>query len=833
MTQVQEIAQFNRMLDITLGIGEPGEAAQQEQGQDIQRLFQLATVLAADDFRDELRPAQAWRRQADRRARAASTPRWVLPHRRAAFLVMAVLALMLAALLAVGPERALAALRGLLGYLPGIGLVDDSAGLRVLAEPVSQTREGVTVTIEQVVVDSQRTVIVYATEGLKVAAANSAGEGGPFGSVQTLRLPDGITLELLPDPGYGGTPEPLIPAFQPVGGWPNYVSRLVYPPVGADVDELTLVIPILETMPAGAAPENWELDFRLVPAPPDMTFAPITVLAAASPSASAAGAGVGTMGPSGLSSVATANGFTLQLESVVELEDGFVLTGRLSWTESAFPAGGGTISAAVIPTLTDASGQVIPIEEVRLDAFQGEYDMPWSFRTNRKIFAGPLVLSVSTIGTVLFPPAEVYEFDLGPNARIGDVWEIDRDLVLGGHTVSLLSAQLIESPDACWGSVLEFRLTSAEPGVAAEVQDAVPEPPCLPSHGGGGGGGGPVDPNVFQGAVAYRSIPTGTHQYSIRASIPDSVVGPWRVIWEPPSISGPTPSPEAQACLTRDAWTQSLSGIEALPAGLGGRLLVSLDVGGLTPMPDPPPNFPPIELVKLDGSDRQSLVNGGWPALSHDGTRLLYTDEWGFHLLDTSTGQDSLLGVDGYAPIWSPDGSQILYTSFPGLSVMQADGSGSFEIDVAGAEIAPPIGWLPDNRTIIHSVMTGEGFSFITRNLDSGETTQLFSVQNKWGFGSVSPDGQWIAFLDRVFGAGYGVFISRLDGSERRTVAAGDIPMLYRLAWSPDGRWLLVNTQDARPSEAVPAYRPILIELSTCRAIALPDVHGYVEGWVR
>jgi len=124
MTQVQEIAQFNRMLDITLGIGEPGEAAQQEQGQDIQRLLQLATVLAADDFRDELRPAQAWRRQADRRARAASTPRWVLPHRRAAFLVMAVLALMLAALLAVGPERALAALRGLLGYLPGIGLVD-------------------------------------------------------------------------------------------------------------------------------------------------------------------------------------------------------------------------------------------------------------------------------------------------------------------------------------------------------------------------------------------------------------------------------------------------------------------------------------------------------------------------------------------------------------------------------------------------------------------------------------------------------------------------------------------------------------------------------------
>jgi Tol biopolymer transport system component len=250
-------------------------------------------------------------------------------------------------------------------------------------------------------------------------------------------------------------------------------------------------------------------------------------------------------------------------------------------------------------------------------------------------------------------------------------------------------------------------------------------------------------------------------------------------------------------------------------------------------MPEPAPNFPPIELVNLDGSGRQRIVNGGWPALSPDGTRLLYTDERGFHLFDLLTGQDSVLGVDGYAPMWSPDGSQILYTSFPGLYVMQADGSGSHAIDVAGAEIAPPIGWLPDNRTIIYSLMTGEGFAFVMRDLDSGETRQLFSVQNKWGFGTVSPDGQWIAFLDRMFGAGYGVFISRLDGSERRTVAAGDIPMLYRLAWSPDGRWLLVNTQDYRPSDTTAAYRPILIELSTCRVIALPDVHGDVEGWGR
>ncbi|HLA81014.1 MAG TPA: DUF4179 domain-containing protein, partial [Thermoleophilia bacterium] len=377
--------------------------------------------------------------------------------RKAALPALIVVGLLVIVLVLVGPERALAALRGLLGYIPGIGFVDDEAGLRVLAEPVSQTREGVTVTIEQVVADSQRTVIVYTTDGLRVAAANSAGEGGPFGSTLSLRLSDGTTLEVVQEAGYGGTPEPLINALQPDAGWPNYASRLVYPEVAADVDELTLLIPILETMPAGAAPENWELTFRLEPAPPDMTFAPIIVLAPPSQPANVATSATGETEASGLSSIATRNGFTFQLESVVELEDGFVLTGSLSWEDSAFPTGDGMISEAVIPTLTDAGGQAIPIEEVRLAALYGDHEMPWSYRTNRKIFSGTLVLSVSTIDTILFPPAAAFEFDLGPDPQIGQSWAINHDFDFGGHIIRLGSLSLRESPDSCWGSVLEFR----------------------------------------------------------------------------------------------------------------------------------------------------------------------------------------------------------------------------------------------------------------------------------------------------------------------------------------------------------------------------------------
>lgn len=142
MTQEQEIVLFNQMLDIALGIGGAGQNARHEQDPGSQELLKVAERLAAMDFQDEFRPSQVLKKQAGRKVRAASPAQGFLPRRRAALVLMAVLALMVATVLAVGPERALAALRGLLGYIPGIGLVDNSAGLRVLAEPVSQTRGG-------------------------------------------------------------------------------------------------------------------------------------------------------------------------------------------------------------------------------------------------------------------------------------------------------------------------------------------------------------------------------------------------------------------------------------------------------------------------------------------------------------------------------------------------------------------------------------------------------------------------------------------------------------------------------------------------------------------
>jgi hypothetical protein len=662
------------------------------------------------------------------------------------------------------------------GYIPGVGFVNPSAPIRVLAEPVSQTQAGITVTIEQVIVDSERTVVIYRTEGLTIQAANSKGEGGgnPFGSVQLLRLPDGSTLKETSDIGYGGTPEPLINNIHAEGGWPNYVSRLVYPPVSSDVNELTLLIPVLQNMPVGAAAENWSLTFRLKPAPPNMTFVPILELTQPSVSAVTTTPVVGKTSAPSLSDIAIKNGFTFKLDNVIELDDGFVFTGNLSWDNSVFPTGKGMISEEVVPTLTDSSGQKIPMENVPLNAPYTEHQTSWSYRTDRKAFAGPLVLSIPSITTMMTAPDISLEINIGPNTQIGQGWEINRDFVVAGHTIRLLSVSLINPPDTCSKSGLEFKFKGDVAGIGAMVTDVNPEPTTdhtVQGCGGGGGGGGPVDPTTFYSAASYRSIPNGVHRFTISVDIPYVINGPWQVTWTPPLTSGPTPTPAVGACLTLDKWNQLSTRNDPLPSGLGGKILTTVNEGG---------PWPAIYISTIDGAVSTRMGTATWPSLSADGTRLSYSVTDGIHVRNLSSGENYAIGSDGYRIIWSPDNTRMMFTTTFNLYVVNVDGSGLRKVDTGPAQVISSVGWLSDNQTVVYGAMGGAGFTFTTYNLQSGETKDLFTIHNKAGYGAISADGQWIVFADSVFGAtNWGIFISRVDGSQRKLVADPEVPTAF------------------------------------------------------
>jgi hypothetical protein len=69
------------------------------------------------------------------------------------------------ALIASAPS-AVTALKRLFGYVPGVGLVENTGNLRMLAEPVSVTRDGVTLTIKNVFVYADRVELKYEVNGI-------------------------------------------------------------------------------------------------------------------------------------------------------------------------------------------------------------------------------------------------------------------------------------------------------------------------------------------------------------------------------------------------------------------------------------------------------------------------------------------------------------------------------------------------------------------------------------------------------------------------------------------------------------------------------------------
>ncbi len=122
---------------------------------------------------------------------------WVALRLRRPAWVTAILVILLlvAGLVVVGPQRVLAAFRQLFGYIPGVGLVDESAPIRVLAEPVSLTRDGVTVSVTSATLTTERTYLDFGAYGVSLAAYPKT-EGGGGGCMEPayLLLPDGTKI---------------------------------------------------------------------------------------------------------------------------------------------------------------------------------------------------------------------------------------------------------------------------------------------------------------------------------------------------------------------------------------------------------------------------------------------------------------------------------------------------------------------------------------------------------------------------------------------------------------------------------------------------------------
>lgn len=708
----------------------------------------------------------------------------------------------------VGPETVLAEFRGLFGYLPGLGLVQNDASLRILAEPVKIEREGITVQVLEGAADPQHTVLVFEVDGIPQSARptneNIVGCSEPF----TLQSANGSSLKITGGDGNGwGT---------------GYSARVTFPALPAGSDGGTLVIPCLQDTLPGSVPENWQIPLRFKPAPADMKVFPVYDLTGTTPTqVQATLPAAATAAPASaqvLSNAATVEGIRISLEQAIETETGFIMKGSISKDPKRMlnvQLGRGT-------QLLDAYGAVIPTEYY-FGQKGGSLQDPssgWGLQTNSKAYPGPWKLSIPEVMIELsgYVP---FEIDLGPTPRIGQTWELNKSIDFAGYPLVVQKVEMTQGPNQT--TYLDFTFAGSSGLFSASVID--PDNRSARTNGKSSS----AESGAITSAFTYDQLPTGKRKIVV-SSLRYTQNGTWLLGWQPPasSTSLATPAPLPQACLTEEKWLQIRGQTPGeLPPSVSGKLLVEQSIGQLMPQ---------ISLIDLGTGQKQVIAIGAWSSLSPDGSWVAYgegngksiliapTDGGQSHPLAGTTERDS-------SPMWSPDGNWIAFTrSNDGIYIIHPDGSGLKRLTAATIQ-ARPVGWMPDSRALAIAVMTAKGEQLESVDIATGAVQTWLTVDNlKSGFKALSVDGRQVAFSEKIFGQSYpGAWIANLDGSGRKLISALDSAMSIVTTWSPDGKWVVVAVLEQKRDTTIETL--LLVQPEACQVASLPSISGTITGW--
>ena len=365
-----------------------------------------------------------------------------------------VMAILLAIFTLLALSGAAYALGRTLGYLPGYGLVDSTSGLRVLAEPVSVTRDGVTLTISSVFVYPDHVEVIYDVIGLapendSIRAADAATNPTAFcGGVNIgdspntegdarLQLPDGTVLERVQTNKY---PQNVF-AQKPV-----YEAA-----IPASVTKMTLVLDCLPFARRGAAPEGWSVPFELKSVPagtvigePVIEVQPTAVQPVEKPT---------TQEDASLAAPASAipvRPVTMTLTRIVPL-DSYTVVYLSMDMENKDPS-----LVSILPLdvyAIDSQGQKTRMRGnyAAWMPFEHRVGSEFEYVTQSKPAPGPLTIVVEKAIAYYAPghvdPPQVkpsdleFTFDAGENPQVGQTWALDNTIEIAGYPLKVTSVQ--------------------------------------------------------------------------------------------------------------------------------------------------------------------------------------------------------------------------------------------------------------------------------------------------------------------------------------------------------------------------------------------------------
>ena len=162
-----------------------------------------------------------------------------------------------------------------------------------------------------------------------------------------------------------------------------------------------------------------------------------------------------------------------------------------------------------------------------------------------------------------------------------------------------------------------------------------------------------------------------------------------------------------------------------------------------------------------------------------------------------------LAGLPASGIRWSPDGNWIAYTTFPDMCLWRAraDGSERLQLTFPPAETLTPV-WSPDGENIVFiSRLRGGHWNIMTIPRSGGIASPLMPGDQDQANPSWSPDGRTLAFAGapwvQAF-APHSTAIHLLDVASRRITTLPDSDGLWSPRWSPNGKYIVAETLDAR-----------------------------------
>lgn len=431
------------------------------------------------------------------------------PRLRFAMTTLLVLAVVAAGFLAA-PGVA-SAMGRLLGYLPGIGLVDQSGAIRVLENPVQTEKNGIHIVVEKGSIDSERTVLLYTLEGIHQDSS------GRWPVMPQLRLPDGQVL-ISQESGGQGAGE-------------IFTMRATFAAIPEGVNDIQLEMPCPDASEQTANESFCQVKLHFVPADPQQ-LVPVIELPTAAPVESSATTAMPalTVTPEPESTAVpeaapatevvkeNLSGITLTLDRVAELEDGYVLYASLNWTDPNL------LSVSIInPELVDANGQAVSFGDEMPDFMPdaGVMKTNFAYRIFGKEQAWPVKLTVGADVDIL--TQESFPLDLSSPPQPGEKKPVNLDITVFGQPLHIADYAILSDADG--NTEIKFSIEAAPKVIGAMLIDR--------DHWVlGAGGGGDGEGLITTGFTYKGALPTGMTRIFF-TSLMLRVEGWWSATWQP------------------------------------------------------------------------------------------------------------------------------------------------------------------------------------------------------------------------------------------------------------------------------------------------------------